>query len=77
MSLGVKVLIDRVNDNEIFQLENLMKTLQQSYSHTEIVEALKDKNYVVTVDAESSAEIKEILSVILRVVDAERILLDT
>ena len=76
MSYKVKVSIDGVNDHEINQLNRLIEALPNSYFHADVEQTTEGSDYVVSVDAATSTELKDVLYVILRVVEAKRIALD-
>ncbi|MFQ5709460.1 MAG: hypothetical protein ACE5HO_18540 [bacterium] len=76
MTDGVKVWVNNINAHEINQLNTLFATLPTSYNHTDLTPALRGDHYVVTVDAQTSAEIKKVLSAILSVIEPERITLE-
>ena len=74
----VDLRIDDVSTNEIQELSTLIYTLKNSQFNDNVVKNGTDKqDFIVTVKPAQLDEIKQALHVILRIVKAERIAIDT
>jgi len=74
----VDLRIDDVNTNEIQELSTLIYALKSSqYEDTVVKNGDGKQDFVITVKPAKLDEIKQALHVILRIVKAERIAIDT
>ena len=65
----MKLRIDRVSDQEINQLNSL---INYNFCNTQVMKT----SYVVNVHSEKLDDVKDVLSVIVKIVEADRIKID-
>jgi hypothetical protein len=73
----VAVCVNKVDDSEINQLNTLIKAIQDDSYYEIIKQAHLSKDYVVVVEPATSSRIKEVLTLVLKCVEAKRIEIKT
>lgn len=77
MNDPLEVQITNVGVKEVHQLDTMIDAMKEINYQDKVKHSIEERDYVVTVNPATIDELKKVLNVVLRYVDAEKIEIET